>query len=89
MGYGTRPNRLGGDIRTYWPDDDDNTIYIESGTCPTLADIQARIDEKWPGASAANIEFGSEEINTDCLGYDMYDPSDWTNFIIITRKHGA
>jgi len=89
MGYGTRPGTLGHTIRTFWPDDTDTEIYLDSSTRPTLVEIQQKISEKWPDAWAANITFESQEINTDCLGYDLYDPSDWTNFIIIRRSNGA
>lgn len=89
MGHGTRGGALGHTIRTFWPDDDENTMYLDATQIWSLTDIQARINEKWPGVSSDNITISSEEINTDCLGYDAYDPSDWTNFLIITRLPGA
>jgi hypothetical protein len=91
MGYGTRDGRLGHTIRTYWPDDSDDTMYIQTSDCapPTLAELMAKIEEKWPGTSAANIQIDCDEIQTDCLGYDSYDPIDHTNFIIITKTNGA
>lgn len=89
MGYGTRPNRLGGDIRTFWPDDTDTEMYLDASQIWTLSEIQARIEEKWPGASNENIIMTAEKIHTDCLGYDLYDASDWTDFIIIRRVAGA
>lgn len=85
MGYGTRPNRLGGDIRTYWPDDTEDTMYIEGITCPTLADLLNKAQEKWPGITPDKIQISGEKIHTDCLGYDLYDPTDWTDFIILTK----
>ena len=89
MGYGTRPNRLGGDIRTFWPDDTDTEMYIDTSSTPVMADILQKIYEKWPDASLINITMEAREIHTDCLGYDMYDPTDYTNFFIITRLPGA
>jgi hypothetical protein len=55
----------------------------------TLAEILARIEEKWPGASAENIHISSEHIHTNCLGYDLYDAGDYTQFILIERTGGA
>lgn len=87
MGYRTRP---GTQIQDFRPDDDENTIYINSFMGgESLEEIMARINEKWPGASMANIRIDAEYIHTECLGYDLYDPGDWTNFIVIRRLPGA
>jgi hypothetical protein len=85
MGYGTRGGSLGHTIRTFWPDDDENTLHIESNTCPTLAVLLEKAQEKWPGVELHNIRISAEKIHTDCLGYDLYDSSDWTDFIILTK----
>lgn len=85
MGYGTRSGPLGHTIQTFWPDDTDTEMYLDASQIWTLTEIQARIDEKWPGASSENILFSSQKIHTDCLGYDLYDPFDYTDFIIIRR----
>ena len=87
MGYGYRSGGIGGDIKTFWPDDTDTEMYLT--VCNTLAEIQEKINEKWPGASAENIVIDSEKIHTDCLGYDLYDSGDYTDFIIIRRLPGA
>jgi hypothetical protein len=89
MGYSTRPGILGHTIRTFWPDDADDLIYIDANHSRTLAEIQQIIADKWPGASAENIIISSENIQTDCLGYDAHDYGDWTDFITITRIQGA
>jgi hypothetical protein len=89
MGYGTRPGTLGHTIRTFWPDDTDTELYLDATQIWSLSDIHARIEDKWPGASSENILMSSEKIHTDCLGYDLYDPSDYTDFIIIRRVPGA
>lgn len=89
MGYSTRPNNTGGIIRTFWPDDTDKTMFIQENTPLTLADLLQDIYEKWPGTSLENITISSENIHTDCLGYDLYDAGDYTDFILITKKGGA
>ena len=89
MGYGTRPGTLGHTIRTFWPDDTDTEMYLDASQIWTLDEIKKRIDEKWPGASSENILFSAEKIHTDCLGYDLYDSGDYTDFIIIRRMAGA
>lgn len=81
MGYGTRNN---GQIKTYWPDDDDDTMYISS--TETLADILEKCMAKWgDGIQLSDLTIESEYIHTDCLTYDLYDRGDYTEFIVIRR----
>ena len=79
MGYTTRPNTQ---IRDFWPDDTDTTMYIESNSI-TLNDLIRKAQDKWPGIDLNDIAITSEEIHTQCIGYDMYDPFDYTNFIVL------
>lgn len=82
MGYGTRNN---GNITTFWPDDTDDTIYLEGNY--SLAEIFLKATEKWGNdISLDDIDISSEYIQTDCIYYDRYDPMDYTNFIVITRN---
>lgn len=81
MGYGTRD----GGIKTFWPDDDDKTIYIDRDL--SLSEIIKIAKEKWgDGVDFDNLTIGSEYINTDCLGYDRYDPIDYTQFVVIEHR---
>lgn len=34
----------------------------------------------------SEFEITSEYIHTSCLGYDLYDSSDYTHFIVITKE---
>lgn len=84
MGYSTRP---GTEIRDFWPDDTDTVMCIESGYSPIkLIDLIEKINEKWPGVELSEFEITSEYIHTSCLGYDLYDSSDYTHFIVITKE---
>ena len=89
MGHDTRPGKLGHTIRTFWPDDTDTTMYLQSTRPLSSADLLQDIYEKWPDASLENITIGTENIQTDCLGYDLYDAGDYTDFLIITKTNGA
>lgn len=82
MGYSYRNN---GNIKDFWPDDDDNTMYISSG-CDSLQDLINLAQDKWPGTLMEDIEITSEKIHTSCLTYDLYNSSDYTDFIILTRR---
>jgi hypothetical protein len=88
MGYGTRN---GGQIKTFWPDDTENDLYIASDyTSTSLQEIFDLAREKW-GEDLSLDEFlqfqiEPERIHTDCITYDLYDAGDYTNFIHITRK---
>lgn len=85
MGYGTRPGNCGHTIQTFWPDDTDSEMFIDASSAVVMADLLQKIYEKWEDASLNNITISTESIHTDCLGYDLYDAGDYTNFIIITR----
>jgi hypothetical protein len=85
MGYGTRPGTLGHTIRTFWPDDTETEMFIDASHSTSMLELINRIEEKWPDAKLHDITISSEKIHTDCLGYDLYDPGDYTDFIIITR----
>ena len=87
MGYGTRAN---GTIKTFTPDNDENTIYLSASILDyTLQEIIELIQEKWPDCSFDDITIEAEHIHTDCLGYDLYDSGDYTDYIIIRRNNNA
>lgn len=83
MGYGTRQT-LHSTIRTFWPDDTDTELYF-SGEI-SISDLLARVKEKWPDCDLSDININAEQIQTDCLGHDCYDFSDYTDFIVVTRE---
>lgn len=87
MGYETRPGVLGHTIRTFTPDDTDTELYFDSTYRVTLSEIIEKAREKW-GAdiSLDQLNISAKHIHTDCLGYDRYDPSDYTDYIVITRN---
>jgi len=84
MGY-TTCKRWGGEIQSFWPDDGDDHFYITSHSQPSLAAILIMAQERWPGIDPNDILIEAEHIHTDCIGYDLYDPGDYTNFIRIGR----
>jgi len=80
MGYSTDRNG----IKTFWPDNDENTIYL----CGEhyLEDLDRIAQDKWPHASMDDIQISTEYIQTDCLGYNQYDPGDYTCFIVLSLE---
>jgi hypothetical protein len=85
MPYFTRKHKHG-ETRHYRPDDDENTIFIEGSFGVSLKEIQDRIHEKWGCVDPDKIIIEPRHIHTDCLGYDSYDSSDYTDYLMITRK---
>lgn len=84
MGYSTRN---GGLITDYWPDDCAKCFYITSDSNPSLAEILDRAKEKWgDDIDLGRIRIGAEKIHTSCLTYDLYDPSDYTEFVVVTLE---
>jgi hypothetical protein len=87
MAYGTRPNGIGGQIKTFWPDDTDTEFFLVGGIIGvSLVEIIARAQAKWPNICHSRIRIEAEHIHTDCLGYDLYDAGDYTMFLKISLK---
>lgn len=79
MGYTTK-----GSITNFWPDNTDSRIYLEAYMNPSIPDIVFMAREKWgESINLEDITISSEYIHTNCLGYDGFDCSDWTNFLVI------
>ena len=78
-----------GSIRCFEPDNDDTTFYIPiySGDDTTIDDIITRARDYFdhPDIYIDDITISAEYIHTRCLGYDQYDPGDYTNFLVIKK----
>lgn len=71
--------------RCFTPENTDTTLYIPAIDSPTLGDLLERAAAHFGAdASLDRIEISAEHIHTECLGHDCYDPSDWTDFIVLT-----
>ena len=81
MGYFT----LNG-ITRYDPDNTPNTLYIQMFGSLDFDSLREKIKEHFGDPNLDNYEISTEYIHTDCIGYDLYDSSDWSIFIIIERK---
>lgn len=71
---------------TFWPDDSDTEMYLSGESYNNLPYILNKIKEKWPKTNFEDIEISAEYIHTDCIGYDRYDPGDYTKFLLITNR---
>lgn len=81
MGYSYRNN---GGIKDYWPDNDKDTLYLEGRLVSTLLES---IREHFGEAVDFDIlDISPECIQTYHLTYDLYDPNDYTKFLVITRR---
>lgn len=69
-------------IRTFWPEDDERNFYIAREV--TLEQILERAAQKWPGKSLSQIKIEAEYTHTNALDYDLFDASDYTNFIHVS-----
>lgn len=77
-------------MRTNYPKNDKYTLYISEHA---FYDLAGMID-------AIKLHFGDDMIigdynitlehrHTNCIGYDLYDPGDYTNYAIIETKAGT
>lgn len=68
---------------TFWPDDTRDTLYLTESDLDSIAE---RTTEKWPGIRSDEILISAEHIQTNAIGYDLYDSSDYTNFVVVKAK---
>lgn len=82
MGYTYSNN---GSIQNYWPDNTESKFYLAYN--PTLSDLIEHAKTYFGDRyNPDKIDISSEYIHTSALTYDVYDSTDYTNFIIIELK---
>ena len=69
-------------IKNFWPQNTNETIYIERNlTLSEIIDVcKEHFGDKF---DEEKIKISSEYIHTNCITYDLYDSSDYTNFIVV------
>lgn len=84
MGYYTRSNG----IESFEPDDTPDKFYIPIGYASIdFSDLLNRIKTHFgDDCTFDDCYIEAELIHTDCIGYDMYDRGDWTQYLIISKK---
>lgn len=71
-------------IRCFTPDNTPTRLYIEGGYGISLDEILDRArDHFGRQVTIEDLELSAEHIHTRCLGFDAYDPTDWTDYLII------
>lgn len=64
------------------PPDTPDTMYLCSRGY-NLQDLLESIQEKWPEITFDEVSISAEHHQVKCFGYDLYDPSDYLNFVVI------
>ena len=67
---------------SFLPDETDNEFYIVREA--SITEIMELANEKWQG-EWKDLVIRSEYIHTDCIYYDLYNPSDYTEYLCINR----
>jgi hypothetical protein len=80
MGYIKRP---GTEIWDFTPDDTDTEMYIMSDLYYSITELLEMARAKWSDASLDNIKIASQRIHTHCIYYDLHDPTDYTDYLIL------
>lgn len=74
-------------MNTNYPQDDENNIYVaDHGQHINLAEIINLVSEKWPNIHLSDVIISQEHRHEKCLGYDLYDPTYYQNYIVISRQ---
>lgn len=67
------------------PENTPTVLYIED-IGYTINSLFALAQEKWGDEiGLEEIEVGYEHIQVKCFGYDQYDPTDYTNYFVLTK----
>lgn len=75
-----------GQIECFEPDNTDSEIYISTAYAPvSMEEIMEACINQWGTFDLSKIKIEAEYIHTDCIGYDRYDPGDYTKYLKITR----
>lgn len=64
------------------PDDNAESFYIEEQT--SMSDLLSKAHAKWPDGFA-DLVVSAEYIHTRSITYDLYDPTDYDCFLLVTR----
>ena len=79
MGYYERPDGTS----VYVPDDDETTLYINSECVGYFHELVTAINAKWPDVDMNEVQICPQYILPECIGYDVYDPGDYTMYYVI------
>jgi hypothetical protein len=74
-------------MKEHLPEDTENRIYIKDldvGTIQHIIDICKEKFGKY--VDVGELEIEHQHIQVKCFGYDQYDPSDYRNYFVITKK---
>ena len=69
-------------IETNYPKDTEFSFYIEKEA--TFQDIYNRMSEKWGAFDFSKVAITSEYRHVNALSHDLYDASDYTEYLVIT-----
>lgn len=75
-------------IRCFKPDDDADTLHIETGYDGTSLDaiIEKAQNHFGQTIDLTTISIRAKQIQTSCLGFDGHDTADYTDFLVLERR---
>lgn len=74
------------------PNSSNQILYLPSRDCLTLGDLNEKAKEhferEYPGErfDPDNYTIGNEHFHARCIGYDLYDPTDYDDYITVSRS---
>lgn len=78
---------VGGGIKNFWPKDTDDILWIDATYGISMDYLLDKAREHFGDSfDPEKIKVTAEYIHTKCITYDLYDPSDYTNFISIEMQ---
>jgi hypothetical protein len=82
-----RPGSGPFEIYDDYPESDENTLYIPTNSMSVTLDALMSLAKDHFGHDVdfSSLEVEGHELHTRCVTYDLYDPSDWDDYIIVSR----
>lgn len=69
-----------------YPKDDEFTLYILSDDATSIDDLLAQAGAHFGECDIRDLYITSEYIHTRAITYDLYDSSDYDNYIVIRKR---
>lgn len=69
------------------PENTPEVLYLLSGTSKSIADLLSEVKNHFGAdVNLDDLLIESEYIHTRCLTYDLFDPTDYDDYLVVTLK---
>jgi hypothetical protein len=71
--------------KSFTPDDTPQRLHLNANISPSVAEIVGLAQNHFgEDVDLDCVSIEAKHIQTSCLGHDVYDPSDYTDFFVLS-----